>query len=44
MAVLRKEEEEKHVLRVEQEADRILIERVFKGGVDLGASLVSFCS
>ena len=32
MAVLRKEEEEKHVPRVEQKVDRILIEGVFKGG------------
>ena len=36
MAVLRKEKEEKHVPRVEQEADLILIEGVFKGGEGCG--------
>ena len=41
MAVLRKEEEEKHVPRVEQEADRILIEGVFKGRGGFGCKFIS---
>ena len=42
MAVLRKEEEEKNVPRVEREADRVLIKGVFKGGEGCGFNSLSF--
>ena len=42
MAVLRKEEEENNVPRVEQEANRVLIEGVFEGGEGCGFNSLLF--